>query len=65
MRGIGHLFMDKAVEGIAGALVDPLAIQPFIVPGGDAASLAIKGETEEIIFYHLLFTEIGGLLPFE
>jgi hypothetical protein len=46
VRGVCHLFMDEAIKGIASALVDPFAIQPFVIPGQDAASFPIKGETK-------------------
>jgi hypothetical protein len=38
--------MDKSIEGIAGALVNPFVIQLFVAPGGNAASLPVKGEAE-------------------
>jgi hypothetical protein len=65
MRGVGHLFMDKSIEGIAGALINPFMIQSFVVPGGDAASLQVKGEMEGIVFDYGLFTKFGTQFPFD
>jgi hypothetical protein len=65
VRGVGHLFMDEAIEGIASALVNPFAIQPFVVPGKDATSFPVKGETKCIVFDHGIFTKVGAWLPFD
>jgi hypothetical protein len=38
--------MDEAIKGITSALVNPFAIQPFVVPGQDATSFRVKGESK-------------------
>jgi hypothetical protein len=57
--------MDEAIEGMAGALVDPFAIQPFVVPGQDTPSFPVKGETKCIVFDHGVFTQVSPWLPFD